>query len=126
MNEASVNGDIGQWLKERCQKEVLSLREAGQKANLSHSTIRDIINGTCIPSPATVGKLASAFSNGDHGGEALKRKLLILAGHINGQEGTGVSEPLAQLLDIIDGFSEARLKVMARFADFLADTEAGK
>jgi len=36
---------LGQWLQQKCQEEKLSLREAGKRASLSHSTIQSIING---------------------------------------------------------------------------------
>lgn len=118
--------DLAQWLRQRCQKEGLSLREAAQKAGLSHSTIRDVINGSCIPSPVTIRKLAGAFSDGHHSAAVLEDTLLIMAGHLSEREGRENSEPVARLLDIISDFSEPQLKVMTRFADFLADMEAGK
>lgn len=54
---------LGQWLKERCQKEHLSLRQAAAKTGLSQSTLAGIIKGSA-PSPQTVRKLARGFSGG--------------------------------------------------------------
>lgn len=118
------HGGLGQWLQERCQKKGLSLREAGQKAGLSHSTIRDLINGSYTATPETIRKLAFAFSDGDYAAKALEHKLLVLAGHIRPSAEKEVSEPMARLLDIISDFSEPQLRIMTRFADFLADTGA--
>ncbi len=126
MDDETGQGGVGQWLGERCQKEGLSLREAGQKSGLSHSTIRDIINGTA-PTPETIRKLARAFNGGhQHTMEVLEDRLLVLAGHRTGRKEKEISEPTARLLDIISDFSETQMKVMTRFADFLADMEAGK
>ncbi len=126
MKGETGQGGLGQWLRERCQKEGLSLRAAGQKSDLSHSTIRDIVNGTA-PTPETIRKLARAF-NGDHQHtmEALEDRLLVLAGHRTEREEKEISEPMARLLDIVSDFGEPQMKVMTRFADFLADMEAGK
>lgn len=126
MEDQPGKGEFGEWLQRRCQKEGLSLREAGRKAGLSHSTIRDIIKGDYIPSPETIRKLARAFTDGRHSAEALEDTLLILAGHISQREGREINEPVARLLDIISDFSEPQLKMMTRFADFLADMEAQK
>ncbi len=58
--EKPVRGGIGQWLKARCQKEGLSLRQAASKTGLSHATIADIMSGAQA-SPQTIKKLATAF-----------------------------------------------------------------
>ena len=115
---------LGEWLQQKCRKEGLSLREAGRKAGLSHSTIRDIISGHSIPFPETIRKLARAFTDGHHSAVALENTMLVLAGHVTEREAKELSEPMARLLDIISDFSEPQLKVMTRFADFLADMEA--
>ena len=115
---------VGRWLEDRCQKAGFSLREAGRKAGVSHSTIRDIMNGTSIPSPRTIRKLAGAFTDGHNQSKALEDTLLVLAGHVTKPEAKAISEPMARLLDIISDFSEPQLKVMTRFADFLAEVEA--
>ncbi len=123
MNDAAKSFGLGEWLRDRCQREQLSLRQAGAKAGLSHATIRDIMNGARV-SPATIRKLAGAYGgNGDHQLQALEDKLLILAGHRSERPEADLSEPMAQLLDRLSGFSEARLKILSRFADFLAETE---
>jgi len=49
--------NLSQWLKDRCEQEHLSLREAGAKTGLSHSTIDDVIKGG-HPSAETIRKLA--------------------------------------------------------------------
>lgn len=114
---------LGQWLKERCQKEHLSLRQAGEKADLSHSTVHNIIKGGHA-SAATVARLAHAFSGDHHERAALEDELLILAGYRTEQE--HISQPLAELLDIVSGFSRSQLKVVGAFATYLAEVTHGK
>lgn len=116
---------LGVWLQGECAKNKLSLREAGKKSGLSHSTIRDIVNGK-TPNPDTIKKLAIAFSDGDHQWRVLEDKLLTLAGHRTERQEENTSEPLARLLDTIADFSENRIKVLTRFADFLKGMESGK
>lgn len=118
---------LGRWLQQSCQREGLSLREAGDKAGLSHSTIRDIINGT-RPTPETIRKLARVFANGNghRSTETLEDMLLVLAGHRTERQEKEISEPMARLLDIISDFSESQMKVMSHFASFLAGMESGK
>lgn len=72
-------GNLGQWLKERCRQEHLSLREAAANTGLSHSTLRDIMNGS-RPLPETIKKLANAFADGTNERLALEDHLLVLAG----------------------------------------------
>jgi len=60
--------------------ERLSLRQAGAKAGLSHTTVRDIINGS-QPSPETIRKLAHSFGVGRNQRLALENSLLLLAGY---------------------------------------------
>ena len=122
-NEVKVETLSG-WLQDRCQKEGLSLRQASMRTGLSHATIADIIKGT-RPSPETIRKLAQAFSqSGDHHRLALEDKLLVLAGFRSERpEEKDVTEPMARLLDQISEFDEARLKIMSRFADFIAAME---
>ncbi len=120
--EKQVSG-LGQWLKEMCQKQGLSLRQAASRTGLSHGTIEGILKGTS-PSPETVKRLAQSFG-GDHNERlALEDSLLILAGHrterSNGQD---LSQPLAQLLDKVAHFDEAKLKLMADFAEYLTRLE---
>ena len=116
--------DISQWLKERCKSKNLSIRGAATKTGLSHATIADIINGATLPSPETIKRLAQAF--GEDGNEklALEDSLLILAGYRtkrpNGQD---ISEPMARLMDKVADFDEDQLKLMAQFAEYLANME---
>ena len=119
--ELPGNG-LGLWLQEVCDKDKLSLRAAGEKTGLSHSTIRDIVKGN-TPSIDTIRKLAAAFSSGSHHGQVLEDKLLILAGHIIARQAAITSEPLARLMDTIDGFSEQQLKVLIHFAEYLKNLE---
>ena len=111
---------ISQWLEEKCRKEHLSLRQAAAKTGLSHSTIGDIINGV-QPSPETIRKLAQAFGGkGNLQRLALEDKLLVLAGYRSERpKGEELSESMAELMDKVGEFSEPRIKVMLRFADFL-------
>jgi len=122
--EVSDNG-LGLWLKEVCTENKLSLRAAGETAGLSHSTIRDIVNGN-TPNPDTIRKLAIAFSDGDHQGQVLEDRLLALAGHRAERQEDNISEPLARLMDTVGGFSERQVKVLTRFADFLRGMEPGE
>jgi len=114
-------GGLAAWLKERCQSERLSLRQAAQKTGLSHATIADIIKGV-HPAPETIRKLAVAFGeNGDHQKLALEDKLLILAGYRRERpEEKELTEPMARLLDRLSEFNEPQLKIMGRFADFVS------
>ena len=122
MGGRTTSSGLGEWLQERCQRESLSLRQAGAKAGLSHGTIRDIVNGNAA-SPKTIRKLARAFGSDGQQGLALEDKLLILAGYRSERPEVALSESMGQLLDRISGFSEQQLKIMGRFADFLAETE---
>ena len=69
-------------------------------------------------------RLAQAF--GEDGNEklALEDSLLILAGYRtkrpNGQD---ISEPMARLMDKVADFDEDQLKLMAQFAEYLANME---
>lgn len=117
---AEVRG-LGGWLAERCQQESLSLRQAAMKIGISHATIADIIKGG-RPSPETIKRLAEAFSgSGDHEKIALQDELLVLAGYRSERPEVQLSQPLAQLIDIMSEFSRPQLKIMARFAEFLAE-----
>ena len=114
------SGGLKQWLEERCQTEHLSLRQAGAKAGLSHATIADIINGA-RPSADTIKKLAGAFGgNGQLQRIAVEDELLVLSGYRSERPDGEMSEPVARLLDKLTHFSEAQLKVMEHFADFIS------
>jgi len=114
---------VAEWLKQVCEKERLSLREAAQRTGLSHSTIREVLNGA-RPSPETVRKLAQGFAgDGAYQRSVLEDKLLILAGYRTGQPQRELTGPLAELIDKVSEFSEPQVRLMARFAEFLADIE---
>jgi len=119
-----MNETLSQWLQARCQHEKLSLRQAAQKANLSHVTIADILSDGHASSE-TVRKLAAGFRDGDRHGEALEDYLLILAGHKT-QHGDELSQPAARLMDSIAGFGEEKMKLMSHFADFLEQLDKEK
>ncbi|MBA7650605.1 hypothetical protein ES703_58415 [subsurface metagenome] len=120
MEQKSTDG-IGQWLKEMCEKEGLSLRQAAARAGVSHATIAKAIR-TNSTSPETIRKLAHAFGgDGQAARLALEDKLLILAGHRTNHPKEELSEPMARLLDKLSHFSEPELKVIGRFADFLSE-----
>ena len=112
---------LGQWLKDRCHREHLSLRQAAARTGLSHATIGDIIKDS-HPLPETIVKLAQAFG-GDGNNErlALEDKLLVLAGYRTERPREKLSEPLAQLMDKVRGLSEPQIKMMINFADFLVE-----
>lgn len=116
---------VGEWLKERCQREGLSLREAGAKADLSHGTIEGIIKGAC-PAPETIKKLARAFGgNGQQQTLALEDSLLILAGYRT-ERPDDISQALGRLIDLVTDFDDTRLKLMGDFAEYLARMEQGR
>ena len=119
------NFGIGQWLKETCQREGLSLRQAGAKAGLSHGTIEGIIRGAS-PAPETIKKLAHAFGGGDgQQALALEDSLLILAGYRTERSGD-MSQPLGRLIDLVANFDDAKLKLMADFVEYLTRMEKSK
>lgn len=77
--------EIGQWLEARCRNEHLSLRKAAARADVSHTTIADIMDGR-RPSAVTIKKLARTFAgNGQHQRAALEDELLALAGYRSAQ-----------------------------------------
>ncbi len=114
---------VGFWLKQRCQEERLSLRQAAAKTGLSHGTIEGIIKGAA-PSPQTTMKLAQAFARGENERLTLEDHLLMLAGYrtkrVNKKE---ISQPVARLLDLVAPFNDRQLKLMADFAEFLTEIE---
>ena len=114
---------IAQWLKETCQKQGLSLRQAAARTGLSHGTIEGILKGAS-PSPETIKRLAQSFGSDHHERLALEDSLLILAGYRTQRpDGQDLSQPLAQLLDKVAHFDEAKLKLMADFAKYLSGLE---
>jgi transcriptional regulator with XRE-family HTH domain len=128
MNEAvREQGSVGRWLKDRCQKERLSLRKAGARTGLSHAAIRDIMKGT-RPLPETILKLATGFGgNGTNQRIALEDHLLLLAGYRHKRPRKAeLTESAARLMDKVKGLTEPQIKAMTRFADFLAEIEKGE
>jgi len=121
--EKQISG-VGEWLKETCQREGLSLRQAGAKAGLSHGTIEGIIRGAS-PSPDTIKKLARAFGGDGQQALAMEDSLLILAGYRTERSGD-MSQPLGRLIDLVANFDQAKLKLMADFAEYLTRMEKPK
>jgi len=114
---------LGKWLKDICQREKLSLRQAAERTGLSHGTIRDIIQGA-VASAGTIKKLAHAFSQDHCERLALEDSLLILAGYRTPRApGEEPSQLEAQLLDIVSKFSKPQLKLVVNFAEYLAKME---
>ena len=114
-------GKLRQWLEKRCKQEHLSLRQAGKRAELSHSTIYAIIKGGHA-SAQTVTKLARGFGgNGINERLALEDRLLVLADYRSERPEETPSEPLAQLMDKAKGLSESRIKMLNRVADLLLE-----
>lgn len=109
---------LGRWLKDMCQKQHLSLREAAAKTGVSHATIRDIINGSSA-APETVRKLAQGFGRDGREKLALEDSLLVLAGYRTQRPEEEISVPLARLMDIAIQFDEPQLELMLHFAEFL-------
>lgn len=72
---------LGQWLKQRCRGEHLSLREAAARTGLSHSVIANIIKGN-KPAPETIKKLVQGFGGTSLQRLALEDQLLTLAGYL--------------------------------------------
>ena len=86
---------VGQWLRQKCQQEGLSLRQAASKTGLSHATIGDIINGDSVSSES-IRKLAQAFGGDGNERLALEDAMLVLVGHRTRRpEGQELSQPLA-------------------------------
>lgn len=73
--ENLAKGELGKWLKETCQRQRLSLRQAANKTGLSHTTIAQLMKGTGA-SPQTIRKLATAFNEKGKQRWALEDKLL--------------------------------------------------
>ncbi|GAJ13351.1 unnamed protein product [marine sediment metagenome] len=113
---------VSQWLKERCHREHLSLRQAAANTGLSHATIGDIIKGG-HPSAETIRKLAQGFGGNGERGLALEDRLLVLAGYRTERPREKLSEPLAQLMDKAKGLNEPQVKMMTQFVDFLIEIE---
>ena len=118
-----MENQLSQWLKETCRKEHLSLRQAGERAGLSHSTVHAIVKGGHA-SAETVTRLARGFAgDGINQRQVLEDRLLVLAGYRTEQPGEKLSEPLAQLIDKVQKFDEPQIKMMLSFADFLVEID---
>ena len=114
---------LGQWLKQRCKAERLSLRQVAIKVGVSHQTIAGLIDGKKAL-PTTIKKLAHGFGgNGINERLALEDRLLVLAGYRTPRPRKKLSEPLAKLMDKVQKFDEPRLKMMLSFADFLVEID---
>lgn len=114
---------LAEWLKETLKKDHLSLRQAAVKTGLSHGTIEGIRKGAS-PSPETIKKLTHAFSEGRNEALALEDRLLVLAGYRTQRpERQDINPMVGRLMDRVSQFSEPRLKLMARFAEFLDGIE---
>lgn len=114
---------LGEWLKEICSRQGMSLRQVAGPSNLSHGTIADIMNGA-RPSPATVRKLAERFAGKGYERLALEDKLLVLAGYRTERpQGQDLSQALARVIDKVSRLCEPQLSLMMRFAEFLAEAD---
>ncbi|GAJ08150.1 unnamed protein product [marine sediment metagenome] len=118
-------GSLGQWLKERCKREHLSLRQVAINVGVSHQTIAGLINGKKAL-PTTIKKLARAFGGNHNQMMALEDKLLVLAGYRTERPKEELSEPLARLSDKLGQFSEPQLMIMEHFADYISEIGGGK
>ena len=100
-------GNLGQWLRERCRREHLSLRQAAARSGLSHATLAQVIKSGHA-SPETVRKLAQAF-DGD-GRLALEDYLLVLAGHRTPHQGEESS--YLKIIPLLTGEHQQILEVL--------------
>jgi len=114
-NEVST---LGEWLQAKCEEEGLSLRQMATKVGVSHQTIAGLVNSRKAL-PQTIKKLAKAFGGDHHQRIALEDKLLCLAGYRTERPEEALSEPLARLLDKLDGLDVAQLGIVEQFTDFI-------
>ena len=84
---------IASWLKEKCKMRHLSLREAGDKAGLSHTTIQVYMRGG-RPSLISLKKLSNAFEGDINLRPALEDELFMLAGYKTRPPITEPSDPM--------------------------------
>lgn len=112
---------LGGWLKEKCQQEKLSLRQAAARTGLSHGTVEGIIKGAS-PSPQTIRKLVEAFARSENERLALEDHLLMLAGYRTQRASVKeLPQPVARLLDLVAQFNDKKLKLVVDFAELLAE-----
>lgn len=113
---------IAEWLREKCRREGLSLRQAASRTGLSHATIADITNGG-RPSPQSILRMANAFGGNGHQNQVIEEKLLTLAGYRTPRPGEKPNELLAQLLDKLTGLSPPKMEMVGHFIDFINGLE---
>lgn len=119
VGNSSNDRTLAKWLEDRCQKEHLSLRETAARAEVSHTTIAEILNGA-RPSAETIGKLAKAFGgDGRYQRAVLEDLLLTLSGYRSNRTDGKLSEPLARLMDKLSQFNDGQLEIMEHFAEFI-------
>ncbi|GAI67703.1 unnamed protein product, partial [marine sediment metagenome] len=106
-------------LRKACKGKNLSLREAGKKIGISHTTIALILHGRRVH-PLTIRKLAKAFSNGQYHRAVLEDELLTLAGYRSNRP-PELNETIGRLIDSVIDFSPEELKMLTRFADYLVE-----
>jgi len=123
MREEKINS-LGSWLEEKCKSERLSLRQAAAKTGLSHSTLAKIVKGNTKVRGETIKKLARYFGgDGTRRRLVLEDRLLVLAGYRTERPEDEPSELIARLMDTVSQFSKQQFKIMACFAEFLAEIE---
>ena len=123
MQEGKINS-LASWLEEKCKSEGLSLRQAAVKISLSHSTLANVVKGNTRVRGETIKKLARYFGgDGTRRRLVLEDRLLVLAGYRTERPEDELSEPMARLMDTVSQFSKPQLKIIAHFAEFLAEME---
>ena len=116
---------LGEWLQAKCDQEGLSLRQVATKVGVSHQTIAGLMNGKKAL-PQTIKKLVKAFGGDHNQGIALEDRLLVLAGYRTERPEEALSEPLARILDKLNGLDVAQLGIVEEFADFIVKVDQGK
>jgi len=122
-NGSNGSNALGAWLKERCKKDRLSLRQAAVKASLSHATISDIMKGG-RPSAATIVKLAESFGDNGQQQAELKDLLLSLSGYRGDQNNGKTSEVMARVINKLSHLKTDQLELIEQLAGFV--TKAGE
>lgn len=118
-NSSNGSNGLGAWLKEKCQKERLSLRQVAVKAGLSHATISDIKNGG-RPSAATIVKLAEAFADNGQQQAELKDLLLRLSGYRSERNKEETSVNISRVIEKISQLDPAQLELIEHLAGFVS------
>lgn len=126
MQEEKIT-NLGSWVERECNRQGLSLRQAAAKVGLSHSTLAEIVKGNTKVCAKTIKRLATCFGGDGKRMLALEDELLVLAGYRTERpEEDELSEPMAHLIDSVAQFSKPQLKIMIRFAEFLAEIEENR